>query len=338
MDKNFTSYRVDDRSYVAFVKREIHNELLHSHFGKSRIAETDIVIAELTSNLIKHAGGGELLSRITDIGKDASILELVTIDNGPGIGDISKMMKDGVSTTNTLGQGLGAIKRLSNLFQIFSLPKWGTVSYSLLRSAAEPSTSQGFDAKALIVPKPGESVSGDGVQVLKTKEEVRIFFGDGLGHGEHAHEAVTQATEFFQNCTETDPVEIIRAMHDAVRKTRGLVAAIAILDIVKRKWRFCGVGNIVTRLHGGITFKHYLSYNGIVGLNIPKSLNVSEMPAERNQLLIMSSDGLKTGWDFNKYPNISKSDPMLLASALYKDFSRRNDDATIFIGKQFFAS
>jgi len=335
MDKPFTSYRVDDRSFVAFVKREIHNELLQSHFNKTRIAEADIVLAELTSNLIKHAESGELLARLTN-DKERSVLELITIDQGPGIGDIPKMMKDGVSTKSTLGHGLGAIQRLTNVFQIFSLPKWGTVSYSVMQSKEVAPSGPGFDAKALLVPKPGESVSGDGFVVRKSKDQVRIFVGDGLGHGEHAHEAVVTAQEFFNRCQENDPVEILRLMHDAVRKTRGLVAAIAILNYSDRKWRFCGVGNIITRLYGGMTFKHYMSYNGIVGLNIPKSLNVSEMPAERNQQLIMSSDGLKTGWDFGKYPHIFKSDPMILASALYKDFSRRNDDATVLIGKPLF--
>ena len=40
------------------------------------------------------------------------------------------MMKDGSSSTNTLGHGLGAINRLSDFFQIYSMRDWGTVSYS----------------------------------------------------------------------------------------------------------------------------------------------------------------------------------------------------------------
>jgi hypothetical protein len=59
----------------------------------------------------------------------------------------------------------------------------------------------------------------------------------------------------------------------------------------------------------------------------------SYMEAEKNQQLIMCSDGIRSRWDLTKYPSILKHDPMLLAAALYKDFSRRNDDTSVFIAK-----
>jgi serine/threonine-protein kinase RsbT len=47
-------------------------------------------------------------------------------DHGPGIADIQQAMKDGFTTGNGLGLGLGGAKRLSNEFDISSHPGEGT--------------------------------------------------------------------------------------------------------------------------------------------------------------------------------------------------------------------
>jgi anti-sigma regulatory factor (Ser/Thr protein kinase) len=333
MDKIFTSYNIEDRSFVAFIKRQIHQELLQTDFTKNRIAEIDIIISELTSNLIKHAQRGELLYRIYQQ-DEKPILEILTIDQGPGIADVHKMMKDGMSTTNTLGQGLGAIQRLSSTFYIYSLPKWGTIAYATVRPAQSKERKLvGLEVKAVCVPKPSEEVCGDTYYVKRSRDYIKVFLGDGLGHGQHAHEAVMKASEIISTTQETDPVEIIRQMHAHVRKTRGLVASVAVLNLRLKEWNICGVGNISTRFYGGILFKHFMPYNGIIGLNIPGTMNYTVIPAEKNQQLIMCSDGLRSRWDVSKYPSILKYDSMLLAAALYKDFNRRTDDSSVFIGK-----
>lgn len=336
MDKAFTSYHIQERSYVAYLKREIHNEVARGKFSEMRAGEIDIIVSEVCSNLVKHAGGGEVLYRIEHPTDTESVFEIVAIDNGPGIADISRVMKDGVSSTMTLGQGLGAIDRLSDVFQIYSIPGWGTVMYSKV-STTKPGfvrkESMDVDIRVLNVPKPRETVCGDGYRFRRTASDTRIFFGDGLGHGQHAHDAVRHAGDFFFTTEENDPVSIIRQMHEKVRRTRGLVATVAILDRKRMEWRLCGVGNILTRLYHGISYKNYMSYNGTVGLNIPSSLNNSVFPAERNQQLIMSSDGIRTRWDITKFPSILKFDNMILAASVYKDFNRANDDSSILVAK-----
>ena len=89
----------------------------------------------------------------------------------------------------------------------------------------------------------------------------------------------------------------------------------------------------MTRIYDGLIFKNYSSYNGIVGLNIPRSMKESVFPGEKNQYIIMCSDGLKARWDLYKYPSILKYDATVLAAALYKDFARQTDDISILIGK-----
>lgn len=333
----YLTYKIEDRSYVSFIKREIHNSLGTAGFSPGRIGEIDIVVSELTSNLIKHAGTGELLYRISNEPDGNKAFEVFCLDNGQGINDISRMMRDGASTTNTLGEGLGAIQRLSDLFQIFSIPGSGTVAISKIlmnpTKIFQGKPAPSLQVKAVQVCYPGEQVCGDGYSVQKTDDETRIFLGDGLGHGPHAHEAVQEGIKAFIECDYSSPAEILRFMHQKVKKTRGLVGTVAILNHGEKQWQICGVGNISTRLYQGLQSKNYMSHNGIVGLNIPNTMNNYTVEADQFQTIVMCSDGIKTRWDLGRYSGILKHDPSIIASVLFKDHARRNDDMTVLVGK-----
>lgn len=332
----FTSYRVEDRSYLSYIKREIHNVVLQAGFPSMRAGEIDIIVSELCSNLVKHAKSGEILYRVADEGTNLAF-EIFCIDNGPGIIDLVKMMKDGASTSKTLGQGLGAIGRLSDFFQVYTQDKWGTVMYSksLRESITQSSTrpKKGLNAKCVSVCMPGEKVCGDGWHIKKKDGDTYVFTGDGLGHGEHAHEAVQKAIEAFVECQETDPVEILRFMHQKVKKTRGLVGTVAILNSTSKEWRICGIGNITTRLYDGILSKNCMSHNGIIGLNVPGTLTYYTIDAELYPNIIMYSDGLRNRFDMLKYPLLLKYDPSVIAACLFKDNARKTDDMTVLVGK-----
>src|SRR4051812_7622187 len=77
-----------------------------------------IVVTELAQNLIKHSGGGELLMRGMMSGTLPGF-EVISLDKGPGM-DTSVTMEDGFSTAGTPGTGLGAIRRQSDQFDIFT--------------------------------------------------------------------------------------------------------------------------------------------------------------------------------------------------------------------------
>src|SRR5205085_12682130 len=132
--------------------------------------------------------------------------------------------------------------------------------------------------------------------------------GDGLGHGGHAKEGVDKAIEIFNNSVYADCSDIIREINAGVKRTRGLVATVVLLDLDLKQWEFCGVGNIFTKLQKGLEYRNYICNNGIVGLNIPGRLENATMPAERFQVLILCSDGIKTRWDLVQYPSILKYD------------------------------
>jgi len=329
----FQSYIIEERSYASFIKREIHN-LVRPHFTEQRTGEIDIVVSEMVSNLIKYATRGELLYRLS-IQENTPVFEVICIDSGAGIKDINHSMKDGISSKNTLGQGIGSILRLSNFAQIYSLPNWGTIVYSQFLNSLDSVKSSNSNTlvRCINVAMPGEKVSGDGGSVRHVGNKTLVFLGDGLGHGEFAKEAVDKAIETFTNSNYAEPSEIIREIHAAVKKTRGLVGTIGVLDHQNKEWHISGIGNIATRMQRGLEYKNYTSYNGIIGLNIPGRIENNQYEMEKFQQLILCSDGIKTRWDLMHYPTILKYDPMILAAAIYKDHSRRTDDMTILIVK-----
>ncbi|MDF2457428.1 MAG: anti-sigma regulatory factor (Ser/Thr protein kinase) [Cytophagaceae bacterium] len=327
----FISYPIEERSYLSFIKREIHNAIKHG-FNETKTAEIDIIVSELTSNIIKHAIKGELLYKFQKTETGATF-EVICIDHGPGIKDVPLAMQDGVSTTNTLGQGLGASERLSTLFQLYSQPGWGTIAYSKVSTTPFAEADRRVISRALLVCKPGETLCGDGCGMRSDTERSYVFLGDGLGHGEHAHDASKKGVEYFLHTKEKDPVEIIRSMHVELKKTRGLVGTIAVLNHSSKQWQLFGIGNISTRINQGMSVKNYTPYNGIVGMNMPNTTNYSEIELEKYQYLIMCSDGIKTKWDMSKYPYILKHDPIILAAAIYKDHARRTDDMSVLVVK-----
>lgn len=335
MDNTFSTYKIDDRSLIAFIKREIHNLALQIGFSAHRAAETDIIVAELTSNLIKYANGGELLYR-GHVENDQNLIEIYCLDNGVGFDNVAKIMNDGYSSSNTLGHGLGSIKRLSNDFQIYSIKNWGCVQYVKICETSEfnpPLLKNVLNYTTIAVNYPGEKLCGDGYYVKHSSKGFQIFVGDGLGHGESANEAVEAAIKVFRQTIEWNPTEVLREIHSKVKKTRGLVATIASVDYKAEVWNICGIGNINTRIYTGLENKTYTAYNGIIGHNIPRTLNSTIVPFKKHQIIVMHSDGLRTRWNLNDLTSIFKQSPGIIAASLFKENIRGTDDATILVGK-----
>ena len=53
------AFKVTDRSYFAIIKKDIHALAISSNFDAKKVGEIDIIIAEMVTNLVKHAGGGQ---------------------------------------------------------------------------------------------------------------------------------------------------------------------------------------------------------------------------------------------------------------------------------------
>ena len=95
--------------------------------GFSLVDQTKVVTAasELGRNTVQHGGGG--IVKISTVANGTRRgLKLEFSDEGPGISDIDQAMKDGFTTAGGMGLGLSGSRRLSDEFQIESVPGKGT--------------------------------------------------------------------------------------------------------------------------------------------------------------------------------------------------------------------
>ena len=332
--KAHVSFLLTDRSFLNIVKRDITRLVESYGFSLAETGKVNLIVSEMTSNLIKHnAEGGEIL--VKPIGINQAGVEILCLDNGPGMSDVTRMLEDGVSTAGTSGEGLGAIKRLSDEFDIYSAREVGTfILARLYKARQKPKVSdiKKFDVGVVMVPKAGETLCGDGGVMRESIGKCQILVTDGLGHGEFAHVASKSAGEAFLNNTNLSPYEIIRNLHPALKHTRGAVGNVATIDMVHKTISYCGVGNIAGRIINGTeATKSIISYNGILGHNIPNTLHNHELPWSNNSTLILHSDGLKSKWDLTRYKDLLRHSPSLVAALMYKEFSRGTDDTMVLI-------
>jgi serine/threonine-protein kinase RsbT len=94
-------------------------------FSGSDLTIIATAISEIARNIVVYAGRGEISIEIAQRDGRRGIL-VVASDEGPGIGDIERAMRDGYSTGNSLGLGLPGARRLMDDFEITSKVGQGT--------------------------------------------------------------------------------------------------------------------------------------------------------------------------------------------------------------------
>ena len=95
--------------------------------GLSRTEQTLIAtaISEVARNIVVYARRGEVIVAPLEHQGRRGVL-VVARDEGPGIANPELAMRDGYSTTNSLGMGLPGAKRLMDEFELSSTPGKGT--------------------------------------------------------------------------------------------------------------------------------------------------------------------------------------------------------------------
>src|SRR5262245_18081482 len=111
------SLAVTDESQIAQARRE-STEIAKRHgFGEVDGGRVALVATELCTNLIKHGRGGELLAGAYEENGRSGI-QLIALDQGPGMANVQACLADGYSSAGTPGHGLGAVTRQSEVVDI----------------------------------------------------------------------------------------------------------------------------------------------------------------------------------------------------------------------------
>jgi serine/threonine-protein kinase RsbT len=83
-------------------------------------------ISELARNIVSYARKGQITLQVVN-GLNCQGISVVASDDGPGITDIRQALRDGFSTSGSLGLGLPGVRRLMDEFEITSQPGRGTI-------------------------------------------------------------------------------------------------------------------------------------------------------------------------------------------------------------------
>ncbi|MFI7433368.1 SpoIIE family protein phosphatase [Micromonospora haikouensis] len=323
-------FRVESGSAASSVRRAAERLGGQLGIGDARIADLAIVAAELTSNLVKHADDGVLLLRPVRVGDRAGV-ELVAIDSGPGMADLTVSSRDGHSTAGTLGIGLGAIMRQADWFDGYSLPGRGTVLAVQIWPKG-PAPEQSW-AGALTRPLTGEAVSGDGYAVRVAEGRHQVLVCDGLGHGPLAASATDAALAAFRSAPAAPPAAVVQHLHRAMTHTRGAALAVAELDGQAHLLRYAGLGNIAaTVLAEGERRRGLVSLPGIAGHQRPV-VREYEYAFPAGASLVMHSDGVADRWQLDDYPGLAGHAPLVLAATVLRDAGVRRDDACVLAAR-----
>lgn len=302
-------------------------------FDETERGKIGIVATEVANNLVQHAENGKLLLQAVQKNQQSGI-EILGLDQGPGISNIGECLRDGFSTKRTPGNGLGAIRRLSTVFEIHSQPKIGTVVLAQLwQKSRSNQCSEKLELSSICLPMKGEVVSGDAWATGKSGDDYLILVADGLGHGVMAAEAASLAVRVFQEQIQRSLTEIVEAMHGAMRHTRGAALAIAKIDLEQQILQFVGVGNITATIQTNAGTIRMVSHNGTVGHELRK-IQQFTYPWHQDGTLIMHSDGLGSNWNIERYPGLAMRHPSLIAGVLYRDFNRGRDDVTVLVARE----
>ena len=329
------SILIEEASKTAEARRTAREMALDFGMDAPAAEHVAIVATEACTNLLKHAGGGQiLLQTSTEESDRPPVLELLAVDQGPGMANLDTCLRDGYSTASSPGQGLGAIQRMSTQSDIYTLPGKGTAVLARW-SAARPALNlpRGIQLGAVNVAKPGEEACGDAWGASWNDGELIILVADGLGHGLEARLASAEAVRQLYENPELGPKPLLARIHQALRSSRGAAVAAARIDTGRGKLTFAGLGNISGRIYNGSESRQNLvSLNGTAGHQCEKIQEFS-YPWPEGALLVLHSDGLATGTTLDAYPGLAARDPVLIAGVLYRGFTRDRDDATVVVAK-----
>lgn len=317
-----------DASRVGEARRHAAQLALECGLDEVEAGRLALVVTELGSNLVRHARGGRLLVASRPQRRE---VEVIALDEGPGIADVGRSLGDGYSTGGTPGTGLGAVRRLATTFDIHSSVPQGTIVLARVRSAeAEIDREAAICVGAVSLPKPGELVCGDAWAFALDGGRASLMVADGLGHGPDAAEASAAAIASFGEEPFAAPRRQLERAHARLRPTRGAAVAVLHADTGEAILRVAGAGNVIGRIVSGVHDRTLLTQHGTVGVTI-RTPEETRAPWPDHALLVVCSDGIETRWQPELLRPVLGRDPAIAAALLVRDHFRTRDDATVAV-------
>lgn len=316
---------IEDSSQIGHARRTAQQLAERHGFDERDAGRVALVATELASNVLKHAGVGELHLRVLPRASGFGI-EMLAVDRARGF-DLEACMMDGFSTGGTQGIGLGAVARQTEVFDVHADARGAVLLARLYpRSDAAPDLRYGVSQHSL----HNDPACGDVWHLAVDRNSISALIVDGLGHGEDAERAGRAGERAFALDPFAAPVLLMEDMHREMIGSRGGAVAFAQFHGERDSLTFAGVGNIGASLVANDKSRGLASHPGIVGGQYRKA-QPFDYAHVNGHLLIMYSDGLQSRWNLQDYPGLVHRHPAVIATVLHRDFCRGRDDVTVLV-------
>lgn len=117
--------REDDIAVARQMAKQLAQEI---GFSLADVTKVATAVSELARNIYRYARRGRIMIRKQGDGDGEAGLQVVAVDEGPGIADVDLVLTRGYTTyERSLGIGLSGVRRLMDSFRIESEVGVGTV-------------------------------------------------------------------------------------------------------------------------------------------------------------------------------------------------------------------
>lgn len=257
----FQETRIDTLA-DAVVVRHLAGDWAHRlGFSAKKQEDARLVASELAHNHVAHqtSEGRIRLSTVNVDGVPA--LEITSLDNGPGIREVTKAVAGHRASGHGLGVGLGTVKRLADRMYIcssassaFPCPRGrrpggiATIVSAQLWACTDALSRMeraGLDLWAASSPACAGGICGDGVSVEQDKRYLRLIVTDGAGHGVEARRVSDEAMEEIRKWDMLWPLDnIVNTLGTSLSPGRDLALGAMVMDMYTGRLQVAGIGNV----------------------------------------------------------------------------------------------
>lgn len=292
-----------------------------------------LVASELATNNIKHAGGRGMIQVWQQPGP---VLDILSLDYGPGIADLALAEQDGYSSVNTFGKGLGAIRRLSDESYVYTqaksgdqVTKWtGTVFLARFHLSVDKARMLGGSVGWFSRSLSDHRYNGDRIYMQKKGDKLRWLHLDGLGHGEEAQIATANlAAHVIHN---DGLATLLAGVDQQLAGTRGAVGIAAELNLAKRDLHLLGVGDMHAHICEDDEMNHVSFAPGILGRE-HRTMTPFHGRLAKRTVVLTASDGIRRNWDVGNFVGLLNQHPQLIAYTLGNIMGRVSDDQSVCV-------
>lgn len=345
MEKNFlidrwlqdctdTVATIDDAS-LSVVRERVRDAGRRAQLDATLIETVAIVATELARNQLRYAKHARMGVRCLERNGVAGI-EIVAADRGPGIADPAGalMGRTGQSAAaTTLGAGLASVRHLADEVDFDIRVGEGACVWA--RKYAQPVDSPCREVALYGRTCPGESISGDDAIFYRTGTEFVAALADGLGHGRLAREASAAAMSLFDIAAAPSLPELFRRTDQALADTRGAAMGAVRFDAAAKTVAFGAAGDIGCHMYR-LKHAHYFAATPYMLGHTEqqqREIRIETEPADAGAVLVLFSDGLKTGVTLKEQLEILRRPVAAIAQYLVQTFGRNNDDAMVLVAR-----